>query len=236
MSGKNIYIPILLLSVMALPAFSQETSADVYDEYGEVKKEFLDSDGNVRADVAEFLASEADNVGESEAAVAEVKSVPEKKNAVAPKADKPSWAKDNKKEAVVTVDLGDGVITVEEAEGIRDPFLPVGYSAEAPVEEIPDIVNPAPGPAAPVVVALENVTEEHWKLAERDAGIVPKKYSLAKKSGKSLILINGRIISEGGTYSRDYMGVKFTWKIKNVTNSSAEFDRLDIESTGAGKK
>lgn len=115
----------------------------------------------------------------------------------------------------------------------RDPFWPLGFRPAQGA--VPANAPPVAPPVRPVFQrppqeAPRAVTPQEWVDAEKALGLVPAKFSMGVGAdGAAFILLWGKIRSKGDLVNAAWNGVEFWWRVSEVGNARAEFERVRAE-------
>ncbi len=113
-----------------------------------------------------------------------------------------------------------GLCGSTDSETMRDPFWPVGYvpvaQRQKPVEAKP-VKPPPPAPVRKVVAEAPKPVVD-WEAARKSLQFS----GFAEANGVRSFFVNGRLVSEGETISRDYLGLRYTWRVVRIAREPAD--------------
>ncbi len=109
----------------------------------------------------------------------------------------------------------------------RDPFWPIGYRPAAVREAAP------PDRPPPQATPERVVSEEQWRLAEREFGISPPRVSVVELDGEALVSLRGQIRAVGETLQFSNDGIRFHWRVLSISREGVRFERLTAQDAPA---
>jgi len=104
----------------------------------------------------------------------------------------------------------------EKSKALRDPLWPIGFK---PKPKTPEKKETAKKKKPPKPVNIP-----HWDEAVRKLSI---KGIMSAGGGQYMAMINGQVVGEGDKVSIVYKKLKYSWRIKTISEDGVAFQKLD---------